>query len=232
MPCWTGSSPASASASDLKDRLAPLEEALLVIQGRRLSQGERDAFGQYLDLLVRWNRTHDLTACHTEAEVVTGLFRDSLLFLRVLGPLVDRPAVRVVDIGAGAGIPGLPLRLVLPSLHLTLIEARRKRVSFLRAALRELGLAAVDVREGRADAIAEEDSEIIGSFDIGLGRGIPPDELLAAALPYLRAGGTLLAGGPPRVMEAPAVPGYSSVGWRREPFPELGLGRTFLVARK
>jgi 16S rRNA (guanine527-N7)-methyltransferase len=216
----------------LKDRLAPLEEALRVIQGRRLSQGERAAFGRYLDLLVRWNRTHDLTACRTEAEVVTGLFRDSLLFLRVLGPLVDRPAVRVVDIGAGAGIPGLPLRLVLPSLRLTLIEARRKRVSFLRAALRELGLAAVEAREGRADMIANEDSEIIEKFDIVLGRGISPDELLAAALPYLRPGGTLIAGGPPRVMEVPAAPGYSDVEWRRERFPELGLGRTFLVARK
>jgi 16S rRNA (guanine527-N7)-methyltransferase len=164
--------------------------------------------------------------------VVTGLFRDSLLFLRVLGHLADRPAVRVVDIGAGAGIPGLPLRLVLPALHLTMIEARRKRVSFLRAALRELGLAAVEVREGRAEAIAVEHPEILGEFDLGLGRGIAPEELLGVTLPYLRAGGRLIAGGPPTVTEVPRIPGYSHIEWRQERFSGLGLGRTFLIARK
>src|SRR5262245_2929113 len=111
--------------------LDPLDEVLRALRGHPLTRHEREAFARYLELLMLWNRTHDLTACRTPGEVVTNLFRDSLLFLAVL-PELDR--IVAVDIGAGAGIPGIPLRLTLPALELTLIESRRKRVSFLRAA--------------------------------------------------------------------------------------------------
>jgi 16S rRNA (guanine527-N7)-methyltransferase len=213
------------------DHLAPLDQTLRALRGRALSSGERDAFGRYLDLLLRWNRTHDLTAFRTEAEVVGGLFRDSLLFLRALGDLAG-DAPRVVDIGAGAGIPGLPLRLVLPSLRLTLVEARRKRVSFLRAVQRELALVDVEVREGRSDAVLSEHPELAGRYDVALGRGIAAGELLEAALPYLRPGGLLAAGGPPEAPEVPEYPGYSGIEWRRERFASLRISRTFLIARK
>ncbi len=214
------------------DRLAPLDEALQEIEGRRLSGAERDAFGRYLDLLMLWNRTHDLTACRTEADMVTGLFRDSLLFLRVLGDIGTRGSMRVVDIGPGAGVPGLPVCLVRPSLRLTMIEARRKRVSFLRAVQRALSLPHVDILEGRAEAVVEQHIELLGEYAIVLGRGVAAHDLLVWALPFLGPGGLVVSGGPPRPAEVPRLAGYSGVEWRKERFPGIGVERTFLVAHK
>ena len=92
-----------------------------------------------------------MTARDSAAAIVQDLFIDSLLFLALLPP---RP-LALVDIGAGAGIPGLPLRLADPAIAVTLVEARRKRISFLLAAQRELDLGNVAVKEGRAEALLE-----------------------------------------------------------------------------
>lgn len=209
--------------------LAPLDEVLRAVRGHALTREERDGFTRYLDLLMLWNRTHDLTGCRTAAEVVTRLFRDSLLFL---GMLPEREPLRAVDIGAGAGIPGLPLRLVLPSLRVSLIESRRKRVSFLRAVDRELRLQGVEVIEGRAEDIVTQRLDLVGEYDVVLGRGVVPEELLAVAGPYLRSGGMVVAGGPPEPGPLPRSSGYAIVEWRRESVGSLRGTRTFLVARK
>jgi 16S rRNA (guanine527-N7)-methyltransferase len=197
------------------------------VLGRPLAAAERERFDAYLALLARWDQTHDLTGCKGPRDMVTGLFRDSLLF----GGMLPAGAVRVVDIGAGAGIPGLPLHLVFPRLRITLIEARRKRVSFLRAAMRELHLD-VEVAEGRAETLIEERPEFVQAFDVVVSRGVPIDALLTAANPYLKAGGSLIAGGPPAPGALPPAPGYTSMSWNRKGYPALGLTRTFLVATK
>jgi 16S rRNA (guanine527-N7)-methyltransferase len=159
--------------------------------------------------------------------MVTGLFRDSLLFSGML----PSDTTRVVDIGAGAGIPGLPLHLVLPHLRITLIEARRKRISFLRAVTRELRLD-VEVAEGRAEALIRDRPEFVQAFDVVVSRGVPIAALVDVANPYLRAGGSLIAGGPPSPGPLPAAGGYSSVNWNRQHYRSLGLTKTFLVATK
>ena len=118
------------------DSLEQLFKAFPALLGRAATPTERNAFGRYADLLILWNRTHHLTALKTRPEIGRGLFLDSLLFRAFLpqGPL------RVLDIGAGAGIPGVPLRIVEPGLSLTLVESKRKPVSFLNALVRELGM--------------------------------------------------------------------------------------------
>ncbi|MGH7414768.1 MAG: 16S rRNA (guanine(527)-N(7))-methyltransferase RsmG, partial [Candidatus Rokuibacteriota bacterium] len=127
--------------------------------------------------------------------VVRELFVDSLLFLAILPP---RRPISVVDIGAGAGIPGLPLRLADPQIALTLIESRRKRISFLLAACRELELGDVAVVEGRAEDLIERAPELAGAFDAVVARAVgPPDVLLRTALKYLKAGGVFVVSGPP-----------------------------------
>jgi 16S rRNA (guanine527-N7)-methyltransferase len=149
-----------------------------------------------------------MTALGSAREIVQGLFLDSLLFLRVLPP---RP-LRVVDIGAGSGIPGLPIRLADPTVSLTLIEAKRKRVSFLLTACRELDLADVKILEGRAERLIEEAPEISGSFDAAVARAVgAEDDLLPLALRYLRPGGVVVLAGSPRKagsgqMQAVTVP--------------------------
>jgi 16S rRNA (guanine527-N7)-methyltransferase len=177
------------------DILAELLTAFPALAGRPATVEDRRQFQRYLDLFLRWNRVHRMTALRSPGEIVRGLFLDSLLFLRVLPP---RP-LKVVDIGAGSGIPGLPIRLADPTISLTLIEAKRKRVSFLLTTCRELGLTDVRVLEGRAERIVAEGAEIVESFDAVVARAVGAEQdLLPLALRYLRPGGVVVLGGSPR----------------------------------
>ena len=176
------------------DPLDELMVALGSLTGRPAGPDDRRRFQQYLDLFLRWNRTHRMTALDSADAVVEDLFIDSLLFLALLPP---RP-LALVDIGAGAGIPGLPLRLADPAIAVTLVEARRKRVSFLLTARRELALDNVVVKEGRAEALLQEEPGLAGSFDVVVARSVGPVAgLLPLARRYLRAGGLFIASGPP-----------------------------------
>lgn len=209
---------------------APLDAlltAIPVLLGRAASEEERRRFARYLELLLEWDKVHDLTGLGSAREVVRGLFLDSLLFLT---PMPKRRPLRVVDIGSGAGIPGLPLRIVDSGLQLTLIESRRKRVSFLATVRRELGLLDVDVVEGRAEQVITEVPELRGTFDCALLRGVrPTPALLAACRDYLKPEGVAVAAGPPVDMTpAPAQPGARTAIVEHQ---KLAIRRVFFVAQ-
>src|SRR5947207_1462167 len=114
---------------------ATFERHAGAILGRRLSGSELIMFRKYMVMLRKWQKSHRLVGSTDSSWVADHLFLDSLLFARVAP--VDTRAV--ADVGAGAGFPGLPLKIVFPSMTLTLIEARRRRASFLSAVVRELG---------------------------------------------------------------------------------------------
>jgi 16S rRNA (guanine527-N7)-methyltransferase len=212
------------------DSLDPLFKAFPALLGRAVTPQERNAFGRYADLLILWNRTHHLTALKTRAEIGRGLFLDSLLFRALLPP----GPLRVLDIGAGAGIPGVPLRIVEPGLSLTLIESKRKPVSFLNALTRELGMADVVVRHGRAEDVVSEVLELEGKFDFVLTRSVGLGvDLIDTAMTYLRPGGSFLASGPPVVGAAVSkVMWKGKSDWKRAEFPKIGMSRTFFTATK
>jgi 16S rRNA (guanine527-N7)-methyltransferase len=210
----------AASSSDV---LADLLNAFPAIVGRPATDEDRHQFQRYLDLFSRWNRVHRMTALASPREIVHGLFLDSLLFLRVLPP---RP-LKVVDIGAGSGIPGLPIRLADPAISLTLIEAKRKRVSFLLTVCRELNLSDVKVLEGRAERLVEEAPEIAGSFDAAVARAVgAAADLVPLACRYLGPGGVVVLGGSPRKVGG----GHMEVV--KVPIPGGRQTRVFLRAEK
>jgi 16S rRNA (guanine527-N7)-methyltransferase len=187
-------------------------------------------FQRYADLLLLWNRTHNLTGLQTAASIGKGLFLDSLLF-RSLMP--RRPALRVVDIGAGAGIPGIPLRIVDPALALTLVESKRKPVSFLRALLREIELVDVIVHHGRAEDITTQYPDLVGEFDVALSRAVGNlGDLLPVAMNYLRPGGVLISSGPPPLAHSHLEKPLPGVEWRSISYKTLSISRLFALAKK
>lgn len=104
----------------------------------------------YLDLLVRWNTRTNLTAVRAPEEMVQRHFGESLFAAQHLG---DLPPETVLDLGSGAGFPGVPIALMYPSIPVTLAESQNKKATFLREIVRTLGLRNVEVWAGRAEAL-------------------------------------------------------------------------------
>jgi 16S rRNA (guanine527-N7)-methyltransferase len=110
----------------------------------------------YLDLLLRWNARINLTAIRDPEQIVTRHFGESLFAARILcdaGAFKSgaREAPTLSDIGSGAGFPGIPIKLVAPEVHVTLIESQNKKATFLRQVIRTLDLKGIDVFSERAE---------------------------------------------------------------------------------
>lgn len=121
--------------------------------GTDLSPDQIAQFELYRDELLAWNRTMNLTAITAPDEVATKLFLDSLTVFLAL-PQGLTPATRLVDVGTGAGIPGIPLKIVCPDLPLTLVEATRKKARFLEHLVERLKLSRVQIVVARAEDTA------------------------------------------------------------------------------
>lgn len=156
--------------------------------GLHLTPSQVAAFRTYLQEITRWSARLNLTALREPEDIVRAGFLDSLACL----PLIPTDARRALDIGSGAGFPGLPLKLVRPDLSFTLVEASRKKATFLQHIVRQLGLAAVRVIRRRAEELAG-DPEEVGAYDLALARAVaPPPEQGRLVRPFLRPGGLFL----------------------------------------
>jgi 16S rRNA (guanine527-N7)-methyltransferase len=114
-----------------------------------LPAGAREKLLEYTQLLAKWNRTHNLTAICEPLDMVSHHLLDSLAVIPHLALADD---TNLADAGSGGGLPGVPLAIVRPSWRVTLNDASEKKTAFLRQAVIELGLANVDVHEGRLEA--------------------------------------------------------------------------------
>lgn len=112
-----------------------------------------DKFSKYREILLSWNRRMNLISRRDEGRVVTRHFLESLGLVKAVAfPL----KARVVDLGSGAGFPGIPMKLVRPDLRVILVEAKRKRVLFLRQVVEELCLTGVEVVLGRVEEVGDK----------------------------------------------------------------------------
>jgi 16S rRNA (guanine527-N7)-methyltransferase len=125
--------------------------ALLVpfLGNERLSAVQLEQLASYLDLLLRWNARTNLTSVREPEDIVSRHIGESLFAARHLAPPGDR--FTAADLGSGAGLPGLPLKIWAPSLRVTLIESQNKKATFLREVLRALLLKDVEVFSGRGE---------------------------------------------------------------------------------
>ena len=119
------------------------------------SQPLFEKMGEYLDLLLRWNARTNLTAIRQPEEIVRRHFGESLFAAANLG---DTPPETLLDLGSGAGFPGLPIALAHPEIAVTLAESQGKKSTFLREVVRTLGLRNVEVWAARAEAFPAERS--------------------------------------------------------------------------
>jgi 16S rRNA (guanine527-N7)-methyltransferase len=196
-----------------------------------------ERFDRYRDRIAA--ATFNLTAVRDPALIERRHFLESLAFGRLLaerGLLDGRP--RLLDIGSGAGFPGLPLRLAWPGLRLTLLEANTRRAAFLRDLTGELDLPDVEVVEGRAEAVARDPAHR-DAYDLVVARAVAPLPVLVEyALPFLRDGGHLAASkGTAAAREVEeAGPALRELGGRlveSTPFlPPGGMRQTFVLVRK
>jgi 16S rRNA (guanine527-N7)-methyltransferase len=148
--------------------------------------------------LVKWQSIHRLLGSSEPKWIVERIFLDSLLFRRIL----PADARDVLDAGSGAGVPGIPLKLVDPRLRLTLVESRQRRVSFLSAAIRELALAETRVVSERLEAVVRDSS---GRFDSVVARCAGNVGFLFGIGAHLvRPGGVVIVSGPPEEYRLPA----------------------------
>jgi len=159
--------------------------------GLILTPDQVEAFELYYQQLVAWNERVNLTAITDYEEVQIRHFLDSLSCLQVLTDL--SPEVRCIDIGAGAGFPGLPLKIIRPKLLLTLLESTGKKVRFLEHMVRKLGLQGVELIKGRAEDLGRRPDRR-ESYDVALARAVAQlPVLLEYALPLLKLGGVFVA---------------------------------------
>lgn len=156
-----------------------------------LAAGQVEAFELYYQELIVWNERVNLTAITDYGEVQIKHFLDSLSCLQVL--TTYPPQARYIDIGAGAGFPGLPLKLVRPRMRLTLLEATRKKILFLEHIVEKLGLQDVEIIRGRAEELGQQRAHR-ESYNVGLARAVAQlPVLLEYALPLLMVGGIFVA---------------------------------------
>lgn len=116
--------------------------------GLPIAEQKQQKLLAYLALMQKWNKVHNLTAVRDADEMVTLHLLDSLVVL----PFVDGKAL--LDVGSGAGLPGIPLAICLPDLKVTVIDSNNKKVSFMRQAKAELGIDNLEVLGGRVEEIA------------------------------------------------------------------------------
>ena len=181
----------------MTDAAARLASGAATALGRPLTDRETADMIKYLNLLIKWHRSQRLVSSAEPAWIVDNVLLDSLLFTRALPAGVSD----LCDVGSGAGIPGIPLKIVLPALNVTLIEARQRRASFLSAVVRELALSRCRIISSRLEQVADE---LAGGFDAVVMRcaGSLAD-LLPPATRLLRPGGLVVASGPPQASPLP-----------------------------
>ena len=160
--------------------------------GLTLLPQQLDQFQRYFAELEQWNRRVNLTSVTEWEEVQTRHFLDSLALSVVLPPRSSRPC-RALDVGSGAGLPGLPLKIAFPEIEMTLLEAAAKKTAFLRHVTDKLGLSDVHVCTDRAETLAHDPAHR-ESYDIVVSRAVAGLSVLAEyCLGFCRAGGLAVA---------------------------------------
>lgn len=152
-----------------------------------LDERVKSSLVKYINLFARWNERLNFSQSKTATEILTNLIVPSMCF-----SILVKPDLNLLDLGSGPGIPGIPLKLVLPDLTLSIIEVNQKCCEFLKTVKSDLNINKLDIIEGRAEEIAHS-SDLRASFDAVIARSFSSlPVLLETASPFIKTGGTLI----------------------------------------
>lgn len=208
-----------------------LEELNIILDERKLCQ-----FMSYYELLVEWNQVMNLTAITDFHDICKKHFVDSLSLVKACEV---SSFSSVIDIGTGAGFPGIPLKIVFPDLKITLLDSLQKRVHFLQTIVETLSLEKVEVIHGRAEDFAK-DQKYREQFDLSVSRAVANLSTLSEyCIPFVKPGGYFISYKSEKFVEEMdrAQKAFSVLGGRLErqvefTIPDSNLYRNLLVIYK
>lgn len=155
-------------------------------------------FMRYKDLILEWNNNINLTAITDEKEIIIKHFIDSISVVENLGKSND---LSIIDVGTGAGLPGIPLKIVKPNYKVTLLDSLNKRIKFLQAVIDDLGLTNMEAIHGRSEDYGQN-IKLRENYDIAISRAVANMSTLCEyTLPFVKVGGSFIALKGPSVEE-------------------------------
>ena len=157
-----------------------------------LTERQMTQFLQYYELLTEWNSIMNLTAITDFDEVLKKHFVDSLSIVKGFD-FSENMDLKLIDIGTGAGFPGIPLKIVFPDMHITLLDSLQKRIKFLDEIIHVLGLQKIETVHGRAEDYAKP-GKLRECFDVCVSRAVANLSTLSEyCLPFVKTGGKFIS---------------------------------------
>lgn len=156
-----------------------------------LEKNQIDKFYDYFEILIEWNKVMNLTTITETDEVISKHFVDSLSLIKIVEDL-DTEVYSMIDVGTGAGFPGIPLKIVFPQLQITLMDSLNKRVNFLNEVIEKLGLQGISAIHGRAEDLGR-DVKHREQYDLCVSRAVANLSTLSEyCMPFVKVGGSFI----------------------------------------
>ncbi|WP_186423935.1 16S rRNA (guanine(527)-N(7))-methyltransferase RsmG [Lacrimispora celerecrescens] len=153
-----------------------------------LKENQINQFYDYFQLLVEWNKYMNLTAITEMDEVITKHFVDSLSLIKAVEE-IETKDYRIIDVGTGAGFPGIPLKIAFPELRITLMDSLNKRINFLNEGISRLGLEKIEAIHGRAEDLGRDPLHR-EQYDLCVSRAVANLSTLSEyCMPFAKVGG-------------------------------------------
>ena len=185
-----------------------------------LNEFQLKQFMRYYALLVEWNSFMNLTAITEYDEVCTKHFLDSVSLCKALDCTQE---LTVIDVGTGAGFPGIPLKIAFPNLSITLLDSLGKRVNFLKEVIGALGLEGIEAIHGRAEDYAKPNM-LREQFDVCVSRAVANlSSLSEYCIPYVKVGGLFISYKSEKLAEEKAAAEHAVSLWEENFWSRLSF---------
>lgn len=173
---------------EFKERLnRKLNQFSIVLKNSQLNQ-----FYQYYELLIEWNKVMNLTAITEQNEVITKHFVDSLALIKAMDD-ISMKDYSIIDVGTGAGFPGIPLKIAFPQLKITLMDSLNKRIKFLNEVIEQLDLKEIFAVHSRAEDLGR-DKEYREKYDLSVSRAVANLSTLSEyCMSFVKPGGFFIS---------------------------------------